>query len=87
MTTLNGHDDRLTLDDDAHRYGLLCALFEAAWHHDVPASLDELEAGPLMTSTEARRLSMLAVEVFDRFDRCVCCGCRPADCYCKCCCR
>jgi hypothetical protein len=58
----------LTIDDYAHRYGLLCALFEAAWHHDVPASLDELEAGPMFTSSEARRLSMLTLEVFDRFE-------------------
>jgi hypothetical protein len=41
------------------KYGDLCALFEAAWHHAVPDSLDDL---PPVTSPEARRLALLATE-------------------------
>jgi len=50
----------LSLQMDPERYGQICALFEAAWHHAVPESLDDL---PPMTSKEARRLAMLATEV------------------------
>jgi hypothetical protein len=46
--------------DDPEKYGQLCSLFEAAWHHAMPDSLDDL--APL-TSTEARKLAMLAIEV------------------------
>ena len=42
-------------------YGKLCALFEAAWHHDVPESLEDLAP---MTSTEARKLAMLVIKPF-----------------------
>jgi hypothetical protein len=53
---------RLVLKEDrsAEQYGLMCALFEAAWHHVVPESLDDLEP---MTSKEARALALLAEKV------------------------
>ena len=62
-----GHDDTLTelesQDElDPALYGQLCALFEAAWHHAVPATLDDL---PPATSAEARKLAMLAAEVIN----------------------
>ena len=51
--------ERLSVEMDPGKYGQLCNLFEAAWHHDVPESLDDL---PSLTSTEARKLAMLATE-------------------------
>lgn len=45
------------------QYGVLCGLFEAAWHHEVPGSLDDVAP---VTSREARRLATLAVEVMTR---------------------
>jgi hypothetical protein len=41
----------------------MCALFEAAWHHAVPDSLDDL---PPVTSKEARALALLAEQVMFR---------------------
>lgn len=43
----------------SEQYGALCALFEAAWHHEVPDSLRDLVP---MTSPDARKLSNLALE-------------------------
>lgn len=55
---------RLRADlDSPEVYSDLCALFEAAWHHDVPDSLDDM---PPLTSTEARKLAMLAIEAMSR---------------------
>lgn len=56
---------RLVLKDDtsAEQYAQMCALFEAAWHHAVPESLDDL---PPMTSKEARALALLAEKVMFR---------------------
>lgn len=51
--------ERLSIKLNPEVYGQLCALFEAAWHHAVPSSLDDL---PLVTSTEARKLANLATE-------------------------
>jgi hypothetical protein len=47
---------------DPEKYGDLCSLFEAAWHHAVPESLDDL---PPVTSKEARALAMLAEQVMN----------------------
>jgi hypothetical protein len=44
------------------QYALLCGLFEAAWHHEVPASLADVAP---FTSAEARRLAMLAIDAVD----------------------
>jgi hypothetical protein len=56
---------RLVLKEDisAEQYGDMCALFEAAWHHAVPDSLDDL---PPVTSKEARALALLAEQVMFR---------------------
>jgi hypothetical protein len=56
---------RLVLKDDisAEQYSQMCALFEAAWHHAVPESLDDL---PPVTSKEARALALLAEQVMFR---------------------
>ena len=48
---------------NAAQYGDLCALFEAAWHHTVPESLDDLAP---VTSPDARKLAMLATEAMKR---------------------
>lgn len=55
----------LALKDDtsAEQYAQMCALFEAAWHHAVPESLDDL---PPLTSKEARALALLAEKVMFR---------------------
>jgi len=55
----------LVLKDDtsAEQYAQMCALFEAAWHHAVPESLDDL---PPVTSKEARALALLADKVMSR---------------------
>ncbi|HEY3650470.1 MAG TPA: toxin-antitoxin system HicB family antitoxin [Streptosporangiaceae bacterium] len=55
----------LVLKDDtsAEQYAQMCALFEAAWHHAVPESLDDL---PPVTSKEARALALLAEQVLFR---------------------
>jgi hypothetical protein len=45
--------------DGAETYGDLCNLFEAAWHHVVPESLDDVLP---VTSKEARQLALLATE-------------------------
>ena len=50
-------------DGSAEQYALMCNLFEAAWHHTVPESLDDL---PPVTSTEARKLANLAGQVMFR---------------------
>jgi hypothetical protein len=50
-------------DPSPEQYADLCALFEAAWHHAVPESLDDL---PPMTSKEARALALLAEKVMFR---------------------
>jgi hypothetical protein len=51
---------RLRLRENlAAQYADLCALFEAAWHHAVPESLDELAP---VTSKEARSLATLAIK-------------------------
>jgi hypothetical protein len=44
---------------DPEKYTLLCNLFEAAWHHDVPETLNDLAP---VTSKEARALALLATE-------------------------
>jgi hypothetical protein len=56
---------RLVLKEDtsAEQYGQMCNLFEAAWHHVVPESLDDL---PPVTSKEARALALLAEQVMFR---------------------
>lgn len=43
----------------ASQYMTLCNLFESAWHHTVPGTLEDVLP---FTSTEARQLSNLAVE-------------------------
>jgi hypothetical protein len=48
---------------DPEKYGDLCALFEAAWHHVTPESLDGL---PSVTSEEARKLATLAEQVMNQ---------------------
>ena len=50
-------------DASAEQYAQMCALFEAAWHHAVPESLDDL---PPLTSKEARALALLAEQVMFR---------------------
>lgn len=50
-------------DPSPEQYGQLCALFEAAWHHTVPDSLDDLAP---VTSPDARKLAMLATEAMKR---------------------
>lgn len=50
-------------DASAEQYALMCNLFEAAWHHAVPESLDDL---PPVTSKEARALALLAGQVMFR---------------------
>jgi hypothetical protein len=51
------------LEVDPGRYADLCHLFEAAWHHQVPATVED---APPTTSTEARRLANLATAVMRR---------------------
>lgn len=64
MNTIISEGLRLRLDEiDPAKYGQLCALFEAAWHHAVPDSLDDVLP---MTSDEARKLALLATEVFSK---------------------
>lgn len=56
--------DSLTKEPvSAEQYGDLCALFEAAWHHDIPDTLDELAP---VTSKEARKLALMATEVMSK---------------------
>jgi hypothetical protein len=50
-------------DSSAEQYGQMCALFDAAWRHVVPESLDDLAP---MTSKEARALALLAEKVMNR---------------------
>jgi hypothetical protein len=50
-------------DISPEKYADLCALFEAAWHHAVPESLDNLAP---VTSKEARSLALLADQVMSR---------------------